>query len=154
VTRDELVGLGLDPSIDPRWLQLYADGLEIPIRIVGEEDGSFDSGDTLEWYGEGIDTLWTDTRVYYLIVGSGWGQRIEFVEGANGSGGPMSFPYEIVREDQSVYFAALKNGELDNFFGAVISGEAVSQGILVHHLDATNGSSWSCGCAAMPGGMN
>jgi hypothetical protein len=138
VTRDELVGLGLDPSVDPRWLQLVADGLEVPIRVVGEEDGSFDSGDTLEWYGEGIDTLWTDTRVYYLVVGSGGGQRIEFVDGAGGGGGPVSFPYEIVREDQSVYFAALKNGELDNFFGAVISGEAVSQGILVHHLDATD----------------
>jgi hypothetical protein len=138
VTRDELVALGLDPSVDPRSLQLYADGVEVPIRVVGEEDGSFDTGDTLEWYGEGLDTVWTDTRVYYLVVGTGWGQRIEFVEGGSGGGGPVSFPYEIVREDQSVYFAALKNGALDNFFGAVISGEAVSQGVLVHHLDAAS----------------
>jgi hypothetical protein len=134
--RDELVAAGLDPSVDPRWLQLFADGAEVPIRVVGEEDSVFSSGDALEWYGQGQDTPTTDTRVYYLVAGMNRGRRIEVVAaGSGGSGGPPSFPYEVVRDYNSVYFAALKNGELDNFFGPVIAGEVVNQGLDVHHLD-------------------
>jgi len=136
---DELLAAGLDPAVDPRRLVLFTDGAEVPIHVVGGDDGRLDSGDAVEWYGRGLDTVSTDTRVYYLLVGEANGQRVGTTSAAgSGSAAPPSFPFEVVREDQSVHFPALKNGELDNFFGPVLAGEAVNQGLPVHHVDATD----------------
>jgi len=45
VTQPELVAAGLDPSVDPRTLQLFVDGKQLAIRVIGEDDGRFDSTD-------------------------------------------------------------------------------------------------------------
>jgi hypothetical protein len=39
-------------SIDPRYLELYDEEGSVPIRFVGENDGSFDADDYFEFYGE------------------------------------------------------------------------------------------------------
>ena len=133
---DELLAAGLDPAVDPDRLVLYGDGVEVPIDVVGGDDGRLDPGDAVEWYGQGLDTVSTDTRVYYLVVGEAKGQRIESTSAADGGiVAPASFPFEVAREDKAVHFPALKNGEEDNFFGPVLAGEAVSQSLPVHHLD-------------------
>lgn len=69
VTQSELLRAGLDPKSDPRRLQLFVDGVEQPIRVTGEQDGSFDADDAVEFYGIGLDTPSTDTRVYWLVEG-------------------------------------------------------------------------------------
>ena len=33
------------------------------------------------------------------------------------------FPYAVERKDRTVYFSSLRNGERENFFGAVVSSE-------------------------------
>lgn len=42
-------------SLDPRNLQLFAGGEEMAIFVQGEADGSFDSGDYIEFYTKGND---------------------------------------------------------------------------------------------------
>ena len=42
-------------SIDARNLQIFARGEEVPLYIEGESDGSFDSGDFIEFYARGND---------------------------------------------------------------------------------------------------
>lgn len=44
------VGVPLQ-QIDPQKISIYAKGLEIPIKIEGEQDGLFDSTDFIEFYG-------------------------------------------------------------------------------------------------------
>ena len=39
------------------------------------------------------------------------------------------FPYTVERRDRSVYFSALRNGDRENFFGAVVTSSAVDQEI-------------------------
>ena len=56
----QLVNAGLNiGTIDPRNLQIFAKGKEIPIYIQGESDASFDSNDFIEFYGE-KNTGWYD----------------------------------------------------------------------------------------------
>src|SRR6202007_2386615 len=66
VTQQELVQAGFDPRIDPRMLQLSVDGKERPLRVIGEEDGRFDSSDAVEFYGIGLDTDYADSRTYWI----------------------------------------------------------------------------------------
>lgn len=136
VTQAELVAAGLDPDVDPRLLQLHVDGHEVPILMAGQEDGQFAQGDTLEFYGRGQDVSWTDTRVYWLVVGAQPGQRIARVSALGGQPADDSFPYMVERKDRTVYFSSLRNGERENFFGAVVSSEPIVETLLVSYLDA------------------
>ena len=76
VTQAALVGAGLDPSVDPRRLQLFVNGVEQAITVSGEADGQFDATDSLGFYGEGVDTAYTDLRVYWVVSGASPGRRI------------------------------------------------------------------------------
>jgi len=135
VSQTDLAAAGFDTRTDPRLLQMYADGQEQAISVSGEEDGRFDSSDAVEFYGLGPDSAVTDLRTYWLASGSQPGLRIEKVKGKGSRAAPASFPYTVERRDRSIYFSALRNGDKENFFGAVIAREAVDQSIGIQHLD-------------------
>jgi hypothetical protein len=135
VTQPELVAAGLNPRVNPRHLQLYTDGKEQPIRLVGKKDGVFGPRDAIEFYGVGLDTLSTDTRVYWLIEGMTPGKRVEESHGRGGQIASSSFSYTVEKKDRTIYFSALKNGEEENFFGPIIYQFPVNELLEVRHHD-------------------
>lgn len=135
VTQAELVAAGFDPNTDPRLLQLYADGKQLPLIVEGEQDGRFDPNDAIAFYGVGLDTASTNKRVYWLTAGSSAGKRIQTVKGKGQKAAGQSFPYTVARKDRSIYFASLKNGEIENFFGPVVAKEPVTQTLSLVNLD-------------------
>ena len=52
----EIIDAGIPLSINPRRLQIYYHGQEIPIRVEGEADGRLDSLDYIEFYGKERDS--------------------------------------------------------------------------------------------------
>lgn len=104
LTKGFLNSLGINTnSVDPRTIKIYGNGgrmlpllnsenypfdvVENAIKFVGEEDGSFDNGDYILFYGEGPKTyseesetnlnLYTDKTYYYVNISSGNGKRIQ-----------------------------------------------------------------------------
>lgn len=134
VGRDELLAAGLDAGAETSRLQLYQDGIEQAITITS--DGS------LEFYGQALDTPSTDSRVYWLTVGAGFGQRIQQFKGGEFDPGvePTSYTYTVERRDRVIRFPALLNGETDNFFGPAISSLPVEQRLNVSSLAETSGT--------------
>ncbi|MHA1916534.1 MAG: C25 family cysteine peptidase, partial [Promethearchaeota archaeon] len=83
-------------NIDPRTFKFFYKGSEIPIFVFGEDDGSFDGMDFIEFYGtmnygstnyresnsigepftEYVDR-YSDTTIYWLTWGSDLGSRID-----------------------------------------------------------------------------
>ena len=64
ISQQALIDAGMDlSSLDPRNLKLYHRGEEISIYVSGEEDGSFDSNDFIEFYGRRNDGT-QDTELY------------------------------------------------------------------------------------------
>jgi hypothetical protein len=111
-------------------LRLYADGQEQAISVVN---------DGIEFYGIGADTPWTDERAYILSsarMGSAKGVTQRETNGVGAALPATSFPFTIERRDRSIYFAALTNGEAENFFGPVISKEPVELSFLVERLSS------------------
>jgi len=131
----ELIAAGLDQRIDPRNLQLYADGQEQAFIVRGEEDGKLDPPDAIEFYGIGLDTAASDTRVYWLAAGPQPGRRIQQVKGKGSRLAPASSPYTVERKDRTIYFSGLRNGDKENFFGAVNATNPIDQVITLRHLD-------------------
>jgi hypothetical protein len=150
VGEPELVEAGFSPGVNPRYLQLYADGEEQSMMVTGSNDGRFDEEDAIEFYGTGLDTPFTDANVYWLVVGSrpgrrldtpftdirlGLGKRMRVPRGLRRRGAPLSFPFSVELKERTFYFAALKNGESESFFGSVVSTEPVDQLLTVAHPD-------------------
>lgn len=161
VTREQLTAAGLSVAADPTRLQMYAGGVEVPIRV--DDDGS------VEFYGQGLDVQSTDTRVYWLVEGEGAGLRTDSApvsagsnegSGPGGGGvagvesegertdgpndidevpveppdGPGFFSYTVERRERTVYFSALQNGEAENFFGKVVNATPGAQTLTVRNL--------------------
>jgi hypothetical protein len=109
----------------PRYIQLYADGKEQPILVTSTG---------IEFYATGVDTLWTDTRSYWLVNGLRPGKRIDQAPGGTGHAGPGSFPATVEAKPRSFYFPALLNGEAPNFFGPMITQEQAHVALPVSHV--------------------
>ncbi|OYT69977.1 MAG: hypothetical protein CFK52_12380 [Chloracidobacterium sp. CP2_5A] len=118
---------GLSRTADPASLQLYERGREAPLRVTSEG---------VEFYGVAADTLDSGEAVYWLIEGDRPGRRVGL-----GASFPLlrptaqSFPSATTRADKSVYFAALLNGDEDNFFGSVVATSPVTQTIMTRDPD-------------------
>jgi hypothetical protein len=138
VTQPELFAAGLDPTTNPGNLQLFVDGQEQAIQVIAEADGGFGPNSAIEFYGIGIDAVSTDKRIYWLVAGSEPGARIGQVNGKGSRVANSSFPYTVERKDRGVYFSSLRNGETENFFGAVVTASPVDQSLLVRNLDKTS----------------
>ncbi len=93
VSQSQLVAAGLNPNADARTLQLYAEGVQQPLLILGNQSGPLGPNDSIEFYGTGIDTPYSRTRVYWLISGSRPGVRINSIAApSTRNSEPQSFP--------------------------------------------------------------
>jgi len=139
LTQPQLLAAGLSPNVDPRLLQLYANGVEQPMIVPGQADGKLDPQDTVEFYGYPLNTTWSGTQVYWLVAGSTKGKRVRIEDlRTETATGPASFPATVEWNPRTVYFAALLNGDADNFFGPVLgSGSLVTNSFTITNLDTT-----------------
>jgi uncharacterized repeat protein (TIGR01451 family) len=138
ITQPELVKAGLDPNVDPASLRLFAEAIEQPLQITGATSGpgGFGPQAAINFYGTGIDTPYSGTRVYWLSTAEGYGARIRRIPASSGSNQPLpSFPYAVELRQRTIYFAALRTLSGDNFFGALVSSTPVEQLLNVPHLD-------------------
>ena len=135
VSQSNMASAGFATAGNPRNLQLYLNGVEQPIRVVGEQGGRVDA---IEFFATGQDKATTDAHVYWLVNGDAAGRRIGVVKSEAKSGGARSFPFTIERRDRTVYFSGLRNGEADNFFGQVVTSRPVDQMLTLRHLDPTS----------------
>jgi Peptidase family C25/Domain of unknown function DUF11 len=138
VTQPELVTAGLDPNVDPAFLHLYAEAIEQPIEIAGASagPGGFGPQAAVYFYGTGIDTQYSGTRVYFLAKEESRGTRIHSLAPSSGSNQPpASFPFTVEITPRTTYFSALTTANGNNFFGPLISSTPVDETIQVSHLD-------------------
>lgn len=141
VTQAPLVAAGFDLNADMRSLQLYVDGVEVPIKINSSRNsGPLKAGDSIEFYGVALETPTTDTRQYWLVSGTTLGKRIkaQALRNVGSSGALTSFEYIIERKERLLYFSGLLNGDTENFFGQVINSAPVAQTLSVQHLNSAS----------------
>jgi len=112
LTYSDLAGAGLDLSgVDPRTVKITHRGTEIPIYVPGEDDGVFNTTDTILFYGTGITDLYTSENVYWLTVGGGNGQRLAARDGTPSGGTlPAHFPVTLHAEQDTAYWQSMPNG--------------------------------------------
>lgn len=84
-------------DIDPRFLELRDEYGQIPIHFIGEEDGSFDSGDYFEFFGDrhyGDERYYDDytaENVYTLRLVNQYGARMMVENGGLINSDPLHY---------------------------------------------------------------
>lgn len=118
-----ITAAGWDMSgLNPHFLRVVGTSGEIPIRVVGEEDGSFDFSDVIEFWGEPLWDIrdpeeyrldvFATQNVYWLELGEKNGLRLAQEEGLSSDGGyqsviyPRSYPH-TQHEEKDYYFHRL-----------------------------------------------
>lgn len=141
LTQPQLVQAGLDPNVDPALLHLYAEAVEQPIQISGATSGpgGFGPGAAINFYGTGINTVFSGTRVYWLVTGTEPGLRMQQLPPSSGSNQqPASYSTTVELQQHTIYFAALLTTNGQNFFGSLVSSTPEDQAIEVPHLDTSS----------------
>lgn len=121
----DLEGLGVPVSgHDPRLVGLYRDGLPVPVRIRGEEDGRFDSGDLLEFYTERDGDRSVAGDALHLLLGSVPGTRWQ--TGSTHAGAPTTpfatwYLHRVEEELREVYYASLPGDPAEDRFVAAFT---------------------------------
>jgi len=114
----QLAGLPVN-EIDPQTFQMYYLGNEMAIQVVGEEDLSFDDGDAIIFYGQGIQSKYTHENVYWLTYENAQGLRMEILDGTPlGENTASSYSAELHIEE-NLWYRSILPGEddLERFLG-------------------------------------
>jgi len=134
VTHDDWTAAGLPTPAPADRLQLFHRGVEHAIEVAGGADGWFGPGDAVAFLGLGVDIPSTATACYWLTVGGVPGKRIVRPPLAAVSGPiPDAFPHTVLAAEEISYFAALRNGDADNFFGELVSSAPVTRTLCLPH---------------------
>ena len=99
-------------GLDPRTIQVFNQSDEIAVYVEGETDAVFDPGDYLLFYGQKLNTKYTDTNVYWLTWGEFNGRRMSEMDGTpSGTANvPLSFYTTKHVEINTKYRASERNG--------------------------------------------
>ena len=120
ITYNDLQAAGLNPdNIDPRKLWLRNRGEVIPMFIPGADDGVFDTGDTIIFYGASNKDVYTTKNIYWLKEETTNGTRMAVQNGAPDGSLPVATEYPQLRhfEEDDIYWQTMPNGEgQDHFF--------------------------------------
>jgi len=126
----DLISAGLDPAFNPQFLQLFAGGEEQAVALDTKQG-------VIEFYGAGQDSLFTDARTYWVMIGQQPGKRIAQMDARSKSEGSGSFDYTVELKEKLIYFSALLNDDEDNFFGRIVASAPVSQNLTLSKLDSS-----------------
>jgi hypothetical protein len=115
VMRAQLPAATFNGSNTDNW-RLFCEGNEQPI-IVGP------NGDYIEFFARGVDTVESDTRMYYLINGPGIGKRMttKVIRPIAGVVPTNGYRQLFEKKERSSYINSIINGPLDNYWGRIVT---------------------------------
>lgn len=130
ITYNELVNAGMGMTgLDPRKLQLWYRGEEMAIKVLGEEDGVFDSTDKIVFFGEGeINNKYSKYNTYWLFQSSSNGKRMATRNVAPGSAAQLTNYDNPLRIEQNFEYLARYAGDddLERYRGTEFKGTAAA----------------------------
>lgn len=139
LTYTDLSNAGLPvTTLDPRSFQVFYMGQEVPIQVIGEDDGAFGTADLVLFYARGVDSLYLDgvlptnkytaTNIYWLTYGAvSQGARMATVDGSGAGSTPAPFVQRLHLQQSKWYFAALPfEHDADHWYADWISEDPLT----------------------------
>lgn len=135
VPKADLASAGFDVNGDHTNWQLYMEGVERPM-IIGP------NADYIEFFGKKLDTVESDTRMYYLIAGASPGRRIQSAVLRRGLTNLAAKKYNqtFSMTEKRFYLEQVLNGDAENFWGRILNTQGTNVVIDLSGIDRTPGN--------------
>jgi hypothetical protein len=111
-------------TLDPRTLHIYNQDIEIAFYVEGEDNGIFEAGEYLVFYGQKVNTKYTDTNIYWLSWGGANGLRMTNQDGTplNHFSSPTEFLTTVHAETDTDYYSNDPSGSNnDHWYWKMVS---------------------------------
>jgi hypothetical protein len=133
---------GWDWSLaNPQNIHLFNRGREIPIHVIGEEDGKIDPNDAIIFYGQANQTMFTNQNIYWLTVDDKPGLRMQMKDGQPTNSGTRLRKYRKAGhfEDNKLYKHEMpfRQGQDHWVWDEIKPGEAKEFKFNLSHLDTS-----------------
>ena len=131
IDRNDFVNAGINVStIDPRTVKLYNNGVQLPIYFSGEQDGTFDANDYVDFFGTrnygGVTKVYdhlnnvsystneyynqySDTNAYWVDWGGANGTRYDNVSFNSVVNYPSQFFQDVVHLERDYFYSQGEN---------------------------------------------
>jgi hypothetical protein len=121
----ELVAAGVPAAtVTPEQFRLIHDGEEVAIHVTGADDGAFDEGDQILFYGESVEDRYNHTNIYWLTYGAEAGKRMRTDQGVHSDLAINIQHYRatVRHEENSEYVSSLpKATGYDHWYGGRVT---------------------------------
>ena len=125
----ELEQLGIFNSGE--W-KLFTGGIEQSVKI--NQDGS------VEFYGRGIDTIYSDARIYWLTRNFGIGKRINAVPQNFDETAQTGWSRIVAgKKDRLIRASGILNGERENWYAGYVYSVALNQTLTLNEIATESG---------------
>ncbi|HKS22402.1 MAG TPA: C25 family cysteine peptidase, partial [Thermoanaerobaculia bacterium] len=129
LTRAAMTAAGFDPGNNFKKLSLYMQGIEQPLIV---------NDDSVEFYGQRLDTTSTGARTYWLRA-AGSANRLPLSKNKGGDPLTGDVAFTVQKQERSIFMAALVgHGDDGNFFGPLVSSEPVTQTLNLGNADTAS----------------
>jgi len=118
-------------------LQLFRAGRSVPRTVLAADGATLRPGDSVEFYGYGMDTRYSGSAVYWLVAGTGTGRDLATASSAAQATGPASYLASVEIRERLTWFGAARNGDAEKFFGPAVYSEARQRTLPVDALDVS-----------------
>ncbi|HEV2722470.1 MAG TPA: C25 family cysteine peptidase [Thermoanaerobaculia bacterium] len=129
VTRAQMVAAGFDPGSKLKQLSLFMQGIEQPMVV---------NDDSVEFYGQRLDTFSTGARTYWLSA-KGSAARLPVSHTKGGDPLTGSIPFTVQKLDRSLFLTFVLGTGDNVYFGPLVSSEPATQQLNAGNIDTSYG---------------
>lgn len=119
--------VAIPAGADPRRVQVWEDGRELPVVITR---------DSVRFYGRPLDSPWSEARIYWMTWDRGAGKRAAAVPPSSAPLHTASgFRATVERREKLLFSATMESEDGDGFFGPLVTSTPLRQTLRLEHLD-------------------
>jgi kumamolisin len=135
---------GFNP-LKGKGLHLYAEGIEQPLEL---------NNNGVEFYGTGLDTPSTATRIYWLVNGAVSKDHIVTSTASGGANAGADFLASVELQDRNTYFPQANTNSGIDFFGDPVSATPQNETLTVAHLSSPGSAMLEVGVQGVSAGAH
>jgi Peptidase family C25 len=141
VPAEQLFTSGIPVGADVSAVQLWTSGVPVSFRAITADGAHLQPGDAIEFYGRGIDTRYSGTRLYWVTAGLGGQQLMTTQAPVPSVDAGKSFAETLEIRQRLYYFSGVKNGGAEKFFGPQVSSTGLTRVFPTPALDVFSSTS-------------
>ena len=135
VSAEALFAAGLPVGTPATSIKLYRQGRPVPRTVLAADRATLRPGDSVEFYGHGMDTRYSGSAVYWLTAGPGAGLELATTAPSPIEVGATTFLAAAEIRERLTWFGAVRNGDAEKFFGPAVYSQARDRTLPLDGLD-------------------